>query len=104
MTARRPKAPLRGCPCSSRTRSVRGVASWKLGRHDRAIPDFDEAIRLAPEDPALVADRGLAHRATGDLEAAAAVFRSAIRLDPSYARGCAELLRGMELAEARDGR
>jgi tetratricopeptide (TPR) repeat protein len=53
--------------------------------YDRALADFDQAIRLNPADVPAYVDRGIAYSAKGDHERAAADFDQAIRLDPKHA-------------------
>jgi tetratricopeptide (TPR) repeat protein len=55
------------------------------GERDRAIADYDEAIRLNPKNARAFQIRGLAHRAKGDNDRAIADYDEAIRLDPKYA-------------------
>ena len=61
---------------------------WRdKGDRDRAIADFNEAIRLDPDpkDARAYNNRGLAWRNKGDLDRAIADYSEAIRLDPKYA-------------------
>jgi lipoprotein NlpI len=52
---------------------------------DRAIADFDQAIRVDPKDAVAYAVRGMAWRAKGDLDRAIADLDQATRLDPKDA-------------------
>jgi lipoprotein NlpI len=61
----------------------RGVALQAKGETDRAIADYDEAIRLNPKSAGAYNNRGHAQRAKGDNDRAIADFDQAIRLDPS---------------------
>ena len=54
------------------------------GGYDRAIADFDEAIKLNPNDANAYYNRGLAYKKKGDKEQAIADFRKALEIDPSY--------------------
>jgi tetratricopeptide (TPR) repeat protein len=62
----------------------RGIA-WKAkGDLDRAIADYDQAIRLDPKHEHAYVNRGIAWKAKGDLERAIANYDQAIRLDPKH--------------------
>ena len=63
----------------------RGRAWSDQGRQDRAIQDFDHAIRLDPEYPDAFNSRALAYRGMGQNERAIEDFNQAIRLDANYA-------------------
>ena len=72
-----------GDPSSAYTN--RGLAWGDKGDLDRAIADYNEAIRLDPKYADAYYNRGLAWRAKGDLDRAIADYNEAIRLDPKYA-------------------
>ena len=63
----------------------RGNANYSKKDYDRAIADYNEAIRLDPKYPAVFNDRGLAYSVKGDYDRAIADYSEAIRLDPKYA-------------------
>jgi Flp pilus assembly protein TadD len=63
----------------------RGIAYANKGDLDRAIADFNEAIRLDPTDPHAYNNRGSAYENKGDHERAITEYDEAIRLDPKYA-------------------
>jgi tetratricopeptide (TPR) repeat protein len=63
----------------------RGLAWRAKGDTDRAIADYNEAIRLDPKVAPPFNNCGLAWRAKGDLERAMADYNEAIRIDPKYA-------------------
>jgi tetratricopeptide (TPR) repeat protein len=68
----------------------RGWAYDALGQLQRAIEDYNEAIRLNPEKASLAyANRGLAYANLGQLQRAIADFDEAIRLDPGLAQAYA---------------
>lgn len=65
---------------------ARGVAYVAKGDLDRAIADFDNAIRLNPKDKEAISDRGNAYRTKGDFERAIADYDQLLQLDAKNAR------------------
>jgi TonB family protein len=63
----------------------RGLAYDIKGDYDRAIQDFDEAIRLKPSDFTAFNNRGLAYSHKGDYDRAIKDYNQAIQLEPDYA-------------------
>lgn len=63
----------------------RGIAYRNLGKLDRAIDDYDQALRMRPAFPDALNDRGVAYLQKGDTERAIADFSEAIRLSPDFA-------------------
>src|SRR5258707_1124819 len=63
----------------------RGVAWYVKGDYDRAIADYDEAIRLHPRYAPAFNNRGNVWYRKGDKDRAIADYDEAIRLDPKYA-------------------
>ena len=63
----------------------RGIAYATKGDLDRAIADFNEAIRLDPKDAIVYRNRGKAYDAKGDHDRAIADLDQAIRIDPKFA-------------------
>jgi tetratricopeptide (TPR) repeat protein len=63
----------------------RGNAYQAKGDLDRAISDYNDAIRLDPNYAFAYNSRGKAYRAKGDLDRAISDYNDAIRLDPNYA-------------------
>jgi Flp pilus assembly protein TadD len=81
----------------------RAVAYWEIGQTDRALADFAEAIRLAPDEAQPAKGRGMLRQRRGDLVGALADFDTAIRVAPGdpylrrtrgHARAEAEQLAG----------
>ena len=64
---------------SSAAYHTRGAARAALGNYDKAIADFDAAIRRNPETAINYLDRGLAKEALGEMDAAKADFEAASR-------------------------
>src|SRR5688572_15518516 len=64
---------------------ARGVAYDNRGQHDRAIRDYDEAIRLNPREPLHLSNRGRTNRLKGDYGAAIRDYNRAIELSPQDA-------------------
>src|SRR4029079_17337682 len=62
--------------------SNRGIAHGKAGDYDRAIADFDAALRINPNHVRPYLNRGNANFARGDYDRAIADFGHAIRLEP----------------------
>ena len=63
----------------------RGDAYADKGDLDRAIADYNEAIRLDPKYAVALKNRGNMYDDKGDLDRAIADYNEAIRLDPQYA-------------------
>jgi tetratricopeptide (TPR) repeat protein/mono/diheme cytochrome c family protein len=63
------------------------LGSLLLGRKDysKAIPHFEEALRLNPDQPLVLNNLGAALQGEGHLADAASRFTQALRLDPGYA-------------------
>src|SRR6516165_1397499 len=59
----------------------RGLAYQEKGDNDRAIADYDQAIRLDPKYAFAYNGRGNAYKAKGDNDRAIADYDQAIRLD-----------------------
>lgn len=65
-------------------RSGLATALLQLGRVDQALKEFDRAIESDPLFLPAYFNRGLAHERGGDLDAAIADYRSALRYDSDY--------------------
>ena len=62
-----------------------GNAAYSAGSFDKAIANFNEAIRLHPDDASVFNSRGSAYAHKGNLYRAIADYNEAIRLKPNYA-------------------
>jgi tetratricopeptide (TPR) repeat protein len=63
----------------------RGLACDRLGDHDRAIAEYNEAIRLDPKCARVYPKRGVAYSKMGDFDRAIADFTAALQSDPKSA-------------------
>ncbi len=64
--------------------SDRGVAKWRLKQTKEAVGDFNQSIRLSPENPTVYNNRGNALMDLGHPEEAIKDFDRAIALAPTY--------------------
>ena len=71
---------------SSAAYHTRGAARAALGDYDKAIADFDAAIRLNPETAINYLDRGLATEVLGEKDAAKADFEKAMQINGDLAK------------------
>jgi len=63
----------------------RGNAYVLKGDHDKAVADFDEALKLEPKNASIYNNRGNARGDKGESDAAMADFDAAIKANPRYA-------------------
>jgi tetratricopeptide (TPR) repeat protein len=90
-----PKLLIHGCsaiirsnpepPDAARAFLNRGRALFDSAEYDRAIRDFDSAIRFDPNYPEAFNGRALTYAAKGETDRALQDFDEAIRLDPNFA-------------------
>ena len=92
---RSPDVPIAGCSAVIKTGegvlrrlaiayNNRGVAYRLTLKYDKAIEDFNEAIRLEPKYANAFNNRGVAYRNMGDLDHALGDYDQAIRIKPDY--------------------
>ena len=84
-----------------------GNAKRKLRQYAAAIEDYDNAIRLKPDDAKAYYNRGLAKRSLGGYAASIEDYDTAIRLNPDYtkayrSRGHANGILGQHAAAIED--
>lgn len=77
----------------------RGIAYAEFGQYERAIEDFDWAIRLDPQYASAYHNRGVAYYHLGQYDLAIEDYDKAIKLDPHlaeayYGRGLAYAILG----------
>jgi protein O-mannosyl-transferase len=98
---------LRKNPDSWLAHNNRGIVYSNKKDYDRAILDFDQAIRLLPDDARAYYNRGNAYYGKGRYEAAITDFDKAIELEPNYRkahinRGIAYYSQGRYAAAIQD--
>ena len=70
---------------AAREATKQGYAAFNSGDTDRAISDFNEAIRLDSEDPTAFNGRAIAYSRKGNTDRAIADYNEAVRLNPQLA-------------------
>ena len=85
----------------------RGDAYGQEGQYDRAIEDFDQAVRLSPNNATAFLARGAGYASSGQQDRAILDYDQAIRLNPNYAeafynRGVAFRAKGQSARAAAD--
>ena len=63
-----------------------GIKHSQSGRYDQALQAFDQALKLKPNDPALITFKGIVYYAQGQNDRAMKEFEAAIKLNPSFGR------------------
>ena len=80
---------------------ARGNSYREKGNIDRAIADYNEAIRLDPRFSFVYHDRGIAYRMKGDRDHAISDFREAVRLNPDIAGPSRAALESLGVGEPK---
>ena len=63
-----------------------GIRNSQAGHYDQALQSFDQALKLKPNDPALITYKGIVYYAKGDNAKALQLFEEAIKLNPNFGR------------------
>lgn len=63
-----------------------GISNSQAGHYDQALQAFDQALKLKPNDPALITYKGIVYYARGNNAKAMQFFEEAIKLNPNFAR------------------
>ncbi len=63
-----------------------GIKNSQSGLYDQAMQAFDQALKLKPNDPALITYKGIVYYAKGNNAKAMQLFEEAIKLNPNFAR------------------
>jgi tetratricopeptide (TPR) repeat protein len=63
-----------------------GIKNSQSGLYDQALQAFDQALKLKPNDPALITYKGIVYYARGNNPKAMQLFEEAIKLNPNFAR------------------
>ncbi len=69
-------------PTEGRYLTLRASAWWALGKSEKAVEDFDQAIKLGYQEPHAYSSRGLFHASLGNFDKAIADYDKALELDP----------------------
>ena len=64
----------------------KGIENSQSGRYEQALKDFDQALKLKPQDPALITYKGVVYYAKGNNSQAMQLFEEAIKLNPNFGR------------------
>jgi len=81
------------------THNNRGISYVKLGKHEKAIDDFNNAIKIDPEYEEAYNNRGISYAELGKHENAIEDFTKAIEIDPEFAE--AYINRGISYFELK---
>ena len=63
-----------------------GIKHSQSGRYDQALQAFDQALKLKPNDPALITYKGIVYYAQGKNDRAMKEFEAAIKVNPNFGR------------------
>jgi tetratricopeptide (TPR) repeat protein len=78
----------------------RGYQSFKSGRYDEAIADYNRALAINPDDTLVLANRANAYGSKGKINEAIADFKRILEIDPNDYKVCHDL--GLTYADIRD--
>jgi predicted O-linked N-acetylglucosamine transferase (SPINDLY family) len=78
-------APARSQPPTAGALFAAALANQKAGRLDEAVRDYQEILKLQPDQLDVLNNMGVALRRMGRLEEAAASYRRVVELDPTIA-------------------
>jgi len=78
----------------------RGYNSFEKGQFDLAIADYNRALKIDPNDPMVLANRGIAYAAKGDFDKAIADHTKVVELDPKNSKAYHDL--GLSYANKGD--
>ena len=65
---------------------AQGIKHSQAGRYDQALQAFDQALKLKPNDPALLTYKGIVYYAQGKNDQAMQLFEEVIKLNPNFGR------------------
>jgi tetratricopeptide (TPR) repeat protein len=63
-----------------------GIKHSQAGRYDQALQAFDQALKLKPNDPALITYKATVYYAKGNNAQALQMCEQALKLDPNFSR------------------
>jgi tetratricopeptide (TPR) repeat protein len=63
-----------------------GIKDSQAGHYDQALKAFDQALKLKPNDPALITYKGIIYYAKGNNAQALKEFEAALKINPNFAR------------------
>jgi tetratricopeptide (TPR) repeat protein len=68
---------------------ARGAAFRALGQFDKALADYDEALKRNPDFPEVQMNKGVVYWHKGDYSSAIPLFTAAIKADPNFVEALA---------------
>ncbi|MBM4302495.1 MAG: tetratricopeptide repeat protein [Deltaproteobacteria bacterium] len=63
-----------------------GIKHSQAGQYDQALQAFDQALKLKPNDPALITYKGTVYYAKGNNAQAMQMCEQALKLNPNFGR------------------